>query len=406
MILRSISKGYTLDTHRIVSPDETLVWAKRASAGAGITRVADITGLDRVGIPVFTSIRPAAASGAVTVYTGKGYTCQEAEVSAIMEGIERFSAEPKDDQLVTGSYVDLKKGRNVLDPKGLILPAMRAYDYKEQLEWVCGYSITSDIEILVPAEAAFHPYRRANQLFRTNTNGLAVGNVMEEAVVHGLMEAIERDAWSLFEAGKIKGTELDLNLCNLEGFPLAKDLVKRMDCANLKIYAKDITSDIGIATIAVAIDDEQTKDPALLSLGVGTHLLPELAAVRALTEAVQSRLTTIHGTREDTFKAEFARRIGYERMKRLNRKWFMPSGEATELCKISSFRSEDFLNDINYTVERLKKSGLNEVIVVELTREKVGVPAVRVIVPGLEVYALDKDRAGERLKWVKPAMDF
>ena len=403
MILRSSSKGYTLDTHRIRPPEETLVWAKDATAGAGITRVADITGLDRVGIPVFTSIRPAAASGAVTVYTGKGYTPQEAEVSAIMEGIERFSAEPRNDKLVVASYSELKKDRNVLNPVRLILPAMRAYYYKEQIEWVTGYSITSDMEVLVPAEAAFHPYRRENQLFRTNTNGLAVGNVLEEAVVHGLMEVIERDAWSLFEALKIKGMELNLSLDKLEDFPLAKDLVKRMEAAKLKVYAKDITSDNKIPTVAVAIDDEQTKDPALLSLGVGTHLLPELATVRALTEAAQSRLTTIHGTREDTFKAEFARRIGYERMKRLNRKWFMPSMEFTELKKMQAFESQDFLDDLKHTIESLKRTGLEEVIAVDLTRQGVGVPAVRIIVPGLEVYALDKDRAGDRLRGFRPS---
>jgi ribosomal protein S12 methylthiotransferase accessory factor len=395
MILNPVLKGYMADTHRVRPPEDTLRRVKEVTSKAGITRVADITGLDRLGIPIFTSIRPGAQEGAVTVYTGKGCTPQEAEVSAIMEGIERFSAEPGALTLIEGSYDALKGRYNVLDPVRLILPKIRMYAYKEGLEWVRGYSVTGDGDILVPAEAAFHPYERRNQLFRTNTNGLAVGNVVEEAVVHGLMEVIERDAWSLFEGGVARDRDVDLSGSDNA---LVKEILKKLEAASIKAYAKDITSDVGITTIGVAIDDETTRDPALLSLGVGTHLIPEVAALRALTEAVQSRLTTIHGTREDTFKAEFARRIGYERMKRLNRRWFTPSGESVRLEDLASVLNQDFLEDIKYAVKRLTESGFGEVILVDITKPDLRVPAVRVIVPGMEVYALDKDRMGERLR--------
>jgi len=395
MILNSVLKGYMADTHRVRPPEDTLRRVKEATSKAGITRVADITGLDRLGIPIFTSIRPGAQEGAVTVYTGKGCTPQEAEVSAIMEGIERFSAEPGALTLIKGSYDALKGRYNVLDPVRLILPKMRMYAHNEELEWVKGYSITNERDILVPAEAAFHPYERRNQLFRTNTNGLAVGNVVEEAVVHGLMEVIERDAWSLFEGGVVRDRDVDLSG---SGNALVREILNKFEVASIRAYAKDITSDVGITTIGVAIDDETTRDPALLSLGVGTHLIPEVATLRALTEAVQSRLTTIHGTREDTFKAEFARRIGYERMKRLNKRWFTSSGESVRLEDLTSVLNQDFLEDIKYTVKRLTESGFDEVILVDLTKPDLKVPAVRVIVPGLEVYALDKDRMGERLR--------
>ncbi|MDI9643949.1 MAG: YcaO-related McrA-glycine thioamidation protein [Candidatus Verstraetearchaeota archaeon] len=393
MILKPVPKGYTSGTHRERPPSVTLEWVAAVKEKAGITRVAEITGLDRIGIPIFTSIRPMASKGAVTVYTGKGSSEEEAEVSAIMEGIERFSAEPRGFELVRGSFSELAKAWNVLDPNRLILP--RRYPLGEEIEWVRGHYITDEKEVLVPAEAVFHPYSRANQLFRTNTNGLAVGNVLEEAIVHGLMELIERDAWSLFEAGITEGADLEIGSCKTG---MAGPLLDKMERAGIEVYAKDITSDIGIPTVAVAIDDQVTKDPALLSLGVGTHLVAEIAVVRALTEAVQSRLTTIHGTREDTVKAEFARRIGYERMKRINRKWFAPSQRKTTLQQMKSYTTEDFLEDIKYTLESLRRVGLAEVIVVDLTRRETGVPAVRVIVPGLEVYALDKERAGERLR--------
>ncbi|TDA37615.1 MAG: YcaO-related McrA-glycine thioamidation protein [Candidatus Methanomethylicota archaeon] len=391
MILRSVKKRYKEGTHRARLPNETLEWLEEIYSKADITRVADITGLDRIGIPVFTAMRPLAAEGAITVYTGKGHTPQEAKISAIMEAIERFSGEPRDIGMVKGSYEALCKSYRVLDPFTLNLPKLRRYSHNENLEWVQGHSLISGEEIFVPAEAVFHPYRRENQLFRTNTNGLATGNVIEEAILHGLLEVIERDAWSLFELGVIKGKDLQVDHCNLAG-----ELLRKFRDASVQVYIKNITSDIGIPTIAVAIDDEVTKDPALLSLGVGSHLVPEVALVRALTEAAQSRLTTIHGTREDTYKAVFARRIGYERMKRLNRRWFEESDEKTKMSELEGFDSDDVLEDIRYIINKLREAGLNELIVVDLTRREVSVPAVRVIVPGLEVYALDKERIGRR----------
>jgi putative methanogenesis marker protein 1 len=397
LVLRSVKKGYLLDTHRIRPPAETLCVARKAAPLAGITRVAEITGLDRLGIPVFTSVRPKAAEGGVTVYNGKGFTAEEAEVSAIMEGVERFSAEKGGHATVYGALTDLRGKRNVLDPQRIILPGVRQYADGERLEWVRSMSLFSHDEVLVPAESVFHPYERENQLFRTNTNGLAVGNVMEEAVFHGLMEVIERDAWSIFEVDASAARNLDLADCAARSRPVG-DVIKKLQSASVEPHLKDITSDVGITTVAAAIDDEASRDAALLSLGVGTHLVPEIAVLRALTEAVQSRLTTIHGTREDTFKAEYVRRIGYDRMKRINRKWFSPSPENVRFAILPVHKSDDFLDDIEFTLSCLKKAGLAEALAIDLTRKGTGIPAVRVIVPGLEVYALDKERGGKRLK--------
>lgn len=397
LVLKSVKKGYLLDTHRIRPPSETLGVIRKAAPLAGITRVAEITGLDRLGIPVFTSVRPKAAEGSVTVYNGKGYTAEEAEVSAIMEGVERFSAEKADRETVFGSLVEMDGREEFIDPRKLILPGARQYSVSERLEWVRGTSLVSGEQVLVPAESVFHPYERENQLFRTNTNGLAAGNVVEEAVFHGLMEVIERDAWSLFEVDASRAKNLDPDDCGARSRHVG-DLVRRLRSASVEPHLKDITSDVGIVTVAAALDDEATKDAALLSLGVGTHLVPEIAVLRALTEAVQSRLTTIHGTREDTFKAEYIRRIGYDRMKRINRKWFSPSPDDLRYDDLPAHHSDDFLEDIGFTLASLRKAGLAQAVAVDLTGKETGIPAVRVIVPGLEVFALDKERAGARLK--------
>jgi len=391
MLLRSCIKRYKTDTHRAFSPEETLDRIAPKMELAGITRVADITNLDRIGIPVFSSIRPAADKGAISVYNGKGATPAEARVSAMMEGIERYSAEVHERVLLVETCSKLASETNAVDPRDLIVPQDANPDMA--IPWVEGYDLIRREEVMVPASGVFHPMPpNYPQLFRTNTNGLASGNVLEEAVFHGLSEVIERDAWSLVEAAKRTGprvTEVE------DG--LAAGLIEKFAAAEVNVLIKDITSDVGVPTIAAASDDLRLKDPALLTIGMGTHTSAQVAVLRALTEVAQSRLTQIHGAREDTTTADFRRQIGYDRTKRLNRHWFGDS-ETRPFSEIKSQDSEDFLDDINLMLKRLEEAGMDRAIVVDLTREEIGVPVVRVMVPGLEQSAMDQDRRGKRCR--------
>lgn len=391
MRLRSCIKRYKDDTHRAFSPEETLARAEPKMPAAGITRVADITSLDRIGIPVFSSIRPMAEMGAITVYNGKGATPAEARVSAMMEGLERYSGEAKDRELTMGRYSDLSQEQNALDPRELILPT--GADPDALVPWIMGTDLMNDEEIMVPANAVFHPLAHSYKLlFRTNTNGLASGNEFEEAISHGLSEVIERDAWSLVEASRNTGPRVK----NIED-GLAGDLLDKFARAEVEVILRDITSDIGIPTCAAISDDLRLRDPTLLTTGMGTHVSARVAVLRALTEVAQSRLTQIHGAREDTINADFRKQIGYERTKRLNKHWFEPS-EVRDFSELPSYESNDFLDDIKHMLGRLEAAGLKRAIVVDLTRPEIGVPVVRVIVPGLEITAVDSERAGKRVK--------
>lgn len=392
MRLRSCAKGYKKDTHRAVPPEETLALVEALMPAAGITRVADITDLDRIGIPVFSSMRPTAARGAISVYNGKGATAVEARVSAIMEGIERYSSEAGDYPTTMSRYSDLSE--EAINPKELILPD-GANDNAE-IPWVRGTDIISQEEILVPANAVFHPFpEEYHRLFRANTSGLASGNRLEEAIFHGLAEVIERDAWSLVEYLRKNGP----NIVNVKD-ELASELMGQFAKASVEVQVKDITSDIDVPTIAAVSDDTLLKDPALLTTGMGTHTKAEVALLRALTEVAQSRLTQIHGAREDTTTADFRRSIGYDRMKRLNKHWFGES-ESREFDQIKSFDSQDFLKDIEHIIEKLTNVGIKRVVVVDLSRPEINVPVVRVIVPGLEISAVDSERVGKRCRDAK-----
>ena len=114
MELKSCKKLYMKDTHRAIPPEDTLKIVKEKLEICGITRIADITDLDRLGIPVFSAVRPGATQGSVSVYNGKGVSKVEAEVSAIMEGIERYSSEVNESLIIDSSQAELDGKVNYL----------------------------------------------------------------------------------------------------------------------------------------------------------------------------------------------------------------------------------------------------------------------------------------------------
>lgn len=394
MELKSCKKLYMKDTHRAIPPEDTLNIVKEKLEICGITRIADITDLDRLGIPVFSAVRPNATQGSVSVYNGKGVSKIEAEVSAIMEGIERYSSEVNESLIMDSSQAELDGKVNYLSPYELALPAQEMYNEYIRIGWVKGYDLIRKEEIYVPANSVFHPYplKRDYPLFRTNTNGLASGNTLEEAIFHGLCEVIERDAWSLVEMKRTFPKDLVIEIED----PLLEDFLNRFKESEIEIVFKDITSDIKLPTILAVIDDLRLKDPTLMVMGMGTHIDPKVALYRAITEAAQSRLTQIHGAREDTQKAEMKRRIGYDRIRRLNWYYLNEFGVKTKTSEFTVKASDDILDDINTTLNILIKNGINRAIVVDLTRSELGIPVVRVLIPQLEQYGIDNSRIGSR----------
>ena len=382
--------------YRTEDPEGTLARIEPLIKKAGISRIADITGLDRIGIPVFSSIRPSADSGAISIYNGKGLTPTQARISAIMEGIERYSAEVHGDPMVRETMEAMLGASTAIDPRELILPIytkMRLNDMP--IAWVEGKDVQTGEPIMVPASAVFHPYSSTADLtlFRTNTNGLASGNTLNEAILHGLCEVIERDAWSLAEVKRRVISDIAIN--DQDG--ILKETLDRFTTVGVEIHLKNLTSDIGMPVIAAAADDVQLKDAGLLTLGIGAHPSPKIAALKALTEVAQSRLTQIHGAREDAVMADGNRKLGYDRVKRMNQLWFGKAASCMGIEEMENVDKGEIESNIKGTVDRIRDVGLRSVISVDLTRKELGIPVVRVIVPGLEVFSIDSDRVGRRL---------
>ena len=294
----------------------------------------------------------------------------------------------------TGDYIN---------PESLNLPK----DFRKEnldsmkLEWSPAKDIISGKEYFIPTNAIYHPYIHGNDcesLFKSNTNGLASGNILEEAILHGIFEVIERDAWSIFELTHKNYAQIDLESIESD---IVNESIDKFESEGIKIKLMDFTADIKVPTIAASADDTVTRDAGLLTLGMGTHLDPEVAILRALTEVAQSRATQINGAREDTVRADFAREAGYERMKRINKYYFREEDDKIELSSIENRSTTSITKDLEIVKDELTANDIDKILYYDLTRPELDVSVVRVIIPEMELFALDPSRAGYRFLKVR-----
>jgi ribosomal protein S12 methylthiotransferase accessory factor len=386
--LRHIKKRFFDGTHRVQGPEETHASVQPLMEGIGVQEIIDITHLDRLGLPVFCAIRPRAAQGATAFHAGKGKEPILAEISAMMEAVERFSAEYRGDHMEVTSYEELGIKR-ALDPHDLILP--RPLEIGEKLHWTESWDLLNEEPIHVPSNAVFHPYDTMGMvqpLFRSDTNGLASGNAIEEAILHAILEVVERDALSLAEQDRSLGRRL-----LLENNGPAREMMEMFDDHGIDIHLWLLNGKTGLPTVAAAADDTVTRDPAMLVIGSGTHTSPEIAALRALTEVAQSRGSYLQGGRNDSFRDRFLKQAGYDRMKRLNRMWFADADEIG-IGEIPDLSTEYIDADIAVCLKEIEPH-CERVLVCDLSRT--AIPVVRVIMPGFEISYMDSTRTHRRV---------
>jgi len=144
---------------------------------------------------------------------------------------------------IADSFENLSQKVNTINPLDLLTaePVIK----NTRLEWMVGYDLLTEENILVPSNAVYHPYNPKNgghQLFRSNTNGLAAGNTMEETILHGLLEVIERDALSIAEYNKNPGREIILTPDD----GVVYDLLKKFEAAGVIAKVWLLTHDIGL----------------------------------------------------------------------------------------------------------------------------------------------------------------
>ncbi|HPN08725.1 MAG TPA: YcaO-like family protein [Syntrophales bacterium] len=391
--LRSCPKKYILDTHRSRTPEETLAFIATMKEALGMEDFRDATAGDRIGLPVFTCsrIRPDASR---TYHTGKGLTRVQAQVSLTMEAIERYSSEYRDcdrNRLIKGSFRELSAGCRVLHPERLILPKFNDFREDVSYHWVEGFDLDSGEAILVPACSVYHPFGLDDpELMATHTNGVAAGNTMEEAVLHGLLEVIERDAWSIVKFGRLAAESVSIEDVPENDFLLS--IAGKLRDAEIDVALMDYTLDLGIPVITAKAHD-LAIDMLMPMEGFGAHLDPKAAASRALMEVATTRglLFQQHGVGRliearplYLFEAFAGDVLGDD-------------PPTKSLSELAIGYSDDILADILSVSARLREHGLSQVIVINLTRDEIQIPTARVIIPGMEVYGFDPTRVGERL---------
>ena len=353
----------------------------------GITRVANVTGLDRVGLPVVMVVRPESRSLAVS--QGKGLSLSSAMASGLMESIETWHAERIVPERMA-SFADLASRERVVDV-GRLPPRRHSRFYDDlAIPWVLGRDLLGDGEKLWVPYALVHtdytvPPPPGAGCFCSSTNGLASGNIREEAVIHGIAEVIERDAlafWHHRSTAERAATRVDLATVDDSD---VLDVLARFEAADMAVSVFEVTSDVGVPVFHAEIVERGHRKPlffpAVVS-GDGCHPARNIALLRALTEAAQSRLTYISGARDDIADHDYQPIEGH-----LSRAEHRAAGEEAprvDYRDVPTFESNMFDDDVDHLLSRLAAIGITQVAEVDLSRpEFEGTAVVRVVIPGL-----------------------
>ena len=430
MIFSSQKKWTMNGTSRVNPVEKTLEDVSEISKKIGLTRIADITYMDKLYIPNYSCVLPG-TEDYIWVYSGKGPTKKHAKVSAIMESIERYSSLPTNyyGKFISGTFNKLKQSYNILHPEEVVEPLTFDFHNDMVMDYVKGYDIICQENILVPAALALFRYTpnspSLNPFAFHHTNGLASGNVFEEAVCHALCEVIERDAISL---AQLRASAIPFHILNniyhnfqRHGYninPISKEqfiddnsifpevkisqedfhqvtkLINTFKKFNIRLIIKDITTDIKIPTFNVACVEWISHDYGYLAEGHGTHPDKRIALLRAITEVSQTRAANIQGARDDLRKIHYNDNNTDDK----NAWQFMASEKTINFSDIITYLNEDILDDINLIIKFFKIVGLKKAIIVNLTNPKIKIPVVRAIVPSLETFKISKSVMGLRAR--------
>ncbi len=384
-------KAYRVGAHRTVSPVETLAQVSPFMKEMGITRIANVTGLDRIGIPVVMVCRPNSRS--VAVSQGKGLDLYAAKASGLMESMETYHAERITLPLKLASYDDLRSNHHCVDVDAI--PKIQAGRFHPNLPmlWIEGVNLLTDAPVWIPYEMVHtnytHPLPPGHGCFPASSNGLASGNHMLEAVCHAVCELIERDSttvWHQLDEKRRARTQIDLNTVGDETCCAVIETLRR---AEVNVMVWDTTTNIGVPSF-YCVATEDSRDGWHFGAGAGCYPCAHVAFLRAITEAVQVRTTYIAGSRDDLTRKEFTTG-GMADKRRYAQGLMRPKGVTRDFEAIPNRIAETFEDDLAWLLERLRFAGIEQVVAVNLQKPQYKIPVVRVVIPGLEAPHDDDD---------------
>jgi len=377
IVLKDTYKGYTYDQDKVVSPAETVARFRGKLKELDLDILEETIRIDngRLDIPVYFSIcgKDALEVIGTKKQMGKGSTPQQAEASAVMELAERFSffsflKTPQN--FITGKYVDLKSQALSLD-----LVARSVHDESEDIEiakevfssiplkWTWAYNLTSREEILVP----FDWFYAINEF-----NGPSAGNSVEEALVQGICEVVERHVSSIISRNKLKTSAIRLDSIT---DPVALEMIEKYHRAGVRLFITDFSLDTGIPTVgALAYDPSTYPEKSEIVWTAGTTPCPSKALIRALTEVAQLAGDFNTGS---SYVAS-----GLPKLKKLEEARFVMSpGSQTDISSLPDISSHNFRVEVENCVSALAGFEM-PVIAVDITHPQLQIPAFYTIIPG------------------------
>lgn len=359
----------------------------------GISRVAELTGLDSAWLPVYTCVR--ALSETVSIHAGKGLDREFSRAGAILEAIEFEVAENPRGDWYRVAACDLPPDKHV--PLDECFPTRSSVmNDLTPLAWEEVTNIQNGKTILIPSDLVWLVTRIPHQSLmyvQMGSNGVATGGSLEDAILSGLYEVLERDAWTLNQF--LLDSGLLLNRCPLIDLPpRIESAIQKLESANLKLHLFDITNDYKIPTFSAILLDLGGQCAGTFG-GYGTHLNAEIAAIRAITEAAQARCCYISGARDDLFRRQFIL------MKRMDQHKLHEMFQELPMARpISEYRVLDFPDvktELRYLLKLIRQFGVSDVYVKEMGSYVDGaVHVVRVISPQCEPFRFDHWTPGLR----------
>ena len=323
---------------------------------------------------------------------GKGSTSEQGEASALMEAIERYSGIFQGDEVrVARRFADFAPGEAIW-PNDVLLfseaqyrrppseedvtPTPPPFDPNAKIEWTPVWSLRDQRFKYLPTGMLYFFHSDASDShMHADSNGCAAGNTLEEAIVQGFLELVERDSYAIWWYNRSQRTELDLDQF---GDSYVRDLKNQLAETGRRLWVLDITSDLGIPSY-VAMSYSTQNGQEFVEYGSGSHFDPRIALLRSLTEVNQFLSLGLMGLRDAGQSSNDS--AGPFRLK--EHPYLIPDGKPAIRPHVDmKFGSLDTREQAFACVDIAKRAGL-DFLVLDQTRPDIETPVARVIVPGL-----------------------
>jgi len=342
----------------------------------GITRVGDITGLDRIGVPVWFATRP--ASRALSVSQGKGLDHDRAWITAVMESAETALAEQSQAMVTEIASIGemARKGLTIVPLERQSRCAAAYLDPNKRMAWVPGLSWLAGKEVYAPYEligmdmTAASPWNHS--CFQMSSLGLAAAGTLYDAMRHGLQELVEDDAFFSFRLGGWSDPHtLPLGLAAEASHPLS-ETIKQCEAVGYSVRLAKLRTDIDLPTVLAGLD-VQAGGQVRCYTGCATRNLIGDAALAALLEAIQSKLTFVSGSRDDLWPEDYRKATPPSKSDVAARRSVALSGETNTSLRAC----------LKHTLDEVVKATGSDIYFFPIPTDCAGIRAVRVLADDL-----------------------